>query len=92
MRVTARTRIAIPSACVKAVGAALLCICFGGSALAGDDDDADGSSKWAPPNIYLDMRTAYASVPAGALPTGFANPALVTALQSLALSSLTRAP
>jgi hypothetical protein len=76
---------------VKAVGAALLCICFGGSALAGDDDDADGSSK-GPPNIYLDMRTAYASVPAGALPTGFGNPALVTALQSLALSSLTRAP
>jgi hypothetical protein len=63
-------------------------ICFTGVARAGDDDD-DKSSSNGPsktPNIYLDVRTAYANVPAGSLPIGFGNPALVTALQSLALS------
>ena len=83
-----RTRIcATSSACLKAALAGALCICFTGLALAQDDDD-DGSSNGASktPNIYLDMRTAYASVPAGSLPIGFGNSALVTALQSLALS------
>ncbi|MCP3471723.1 hypothetical protein NLM33_15475 [Bradyrhizobium sp. CCGUVB1N3] len=74
--------------CLKATLAGALCICFTGVALAKDDDDDDGSSKGASktPNIYLDARTAYASVPAGSLPIGFGNSALVTALQSLALS------
>jgi hypothetical protein len=77
----------IPSACLKAALAGALCIGFAGLALAKDDDD-DGSSNGASrtPNIYLDMRTSYASVPAGSLPIGFGNSALVTALQSLALS------
>ena len=67
--------------------AGALCTCFDSSVLADDDDD-DGSSKGASktPNIYLDMKTSYASAPAGSLPIGFGNPALVTALQSLALS------
>jgi hypothetical protein len=84
-----RARIcAVPSACVKAALAGALCICFTSLAVANDDNDDDGSSNGAPktPNIYLDMRTAYASVPAGSVPTGFSNSALVTALQSLALS------
>jgi hypothetical protein len=38
------------------------------------------------------MRTAYASVPAGSLPIGFGSPALVTALQSLALSRANSLP
>ena len=38
------------------------------------------------------MRTAYGSVPAGSLATGFGNPALVTSLQSLALSRVTSLP
>jgi hypothetical protein len=62
---------------------------IGSSNLAQSADlDADASAKAAStwPNIYLDMRTAYASVPAGSLPIGFGNSALVTALQSLALS------
>jgi hypothetical protein len=86
-------RCAIPSACLKAVCAGLFCICFIGLALAKDDDD-DGSSNGASktPNIYLDMRTSYASVPGGSLPIGFGSPALVTALQSLALSRANSLP
>ena len=90
-----RTRIcATSSACLKAALAGALCICFTGLALAKDDDDDDGSSNGASktPNIYLDMRTAYASVPAGSLPIGFGSPALVTALQSLALSRANSLP
>jgi hypothetical protein len=82
------TGCATSSACLKAALAGAFCICFTGLALAKDGDDDDGSSNGASktPNIYLDMRTAYASVPAGSLPIGFGSPALVTALQSLALS------
>ena len=35
------------------------------------------------PTIYLDLRTNYASVPAGALPIGLGSPALFSALQAL---------
>ena len=97
MQVAAKVRnriCATSSACLKAMLAGALCICFTGLALAKDDDDDDGSSNGASktPNIYLDMRTAYASVPAGSLPIGFGSPALVTALQSLALSRANSLP
>jgi hypothetical protein len=90
-----RNRIcATSSTCLKAALAGAFCICFTGLALAKDDDDDGGSSNGASktPNIYLDMRTAYASVPAGSLPIGFGSPALVTALQSLALSRANSLP
>jgi hypothetical protein len=78
---------AIAISCPKAALAAALCVCFTSLALAQDNDD-DGSSKSASktPNIYLDLRTSYASIPAGSLPIGLGSPALVTALQSLGLS------
>ena len=56
-------------------------------ALAADDDDSDAKPKSAWPTTYLDLRTSYATVPAGSLPIGFGNTALSTALESLALSS-----
>ncbi len=88
-----RTRIgAIPSACLKAALAGALSICITCHALANDDDDASSNEASKTPNIYLDMRTAYASVPAGSLPIGFGNSALVTALQSLALSRANSLP
>ena len=52
-----------------------------------DNDDSGTKSSPAWPTTYLDMRTSYASVPAGSLPIGFGNTALVTALESLALST-----
>ncbi|WP_456763280.1 hypothetical protein [Bradyrhizobium sp. USDA 4011] len=68
--------------------------CFIGSCLAGpafgkdrDDDSGAPNPAGATPNIYLDLRTSYATVPAGALPVGFGSPALFSALQSLALAN-----
>ena len=53
----------------------------------GDDDDGDAKTNSVWPTTYLDMRTAYATVPAGSLPIGFGNTALGSALESLALST-----
>ncbi|MDH2381745.1 hypothetical protein [Bradyrhizobium sp. CER78] len=65
--------------------ACLMGACFTGPAFGKDRED-DSSASNATPNIYLDLRTSYATVPAGALPVGFSSPALLTALQSLALA------
>ncbi|WP_319796806.1 hypothetical protein [Nitrobacter sp.] len=70
------------STCLKAALAGAICIYFTGFAFTKDDDDNGASTT---PNIYLDLRTSYARVPVGSLSIGFGNPALVTALQSLAL-------
>lgn len=53
------------------------------------DDDDEEAAKPAPafPNLYLDMRTNYSTVPAGALSIGFGNTGLLPTLQ--ALQSLT---
>ncbi len=74
---------------MKTACVGLVCLCSTGLALAKDDGDDDDSPNGASKTltIYLDMRTEYAKVPAGSLPIGFGNSALVTALQSLALSS-----
>ena len=58
---------------------AVACAC--NPALAGDDDE-DEPAVWAP-NLYLDLRTNYGTVPAGALSIGFGNTALFTTLQTL---------
>ncbi|MGY3528026.1 hypothetical protein [Bradyrhizobium sp. USDA 4452] len=89
-----RTRtFVIVSACLKAALVSVVCVCFAGRVLAGDDEDDGGANKASKaPNTYLDMRTAFASIPAGSLAIGFGNPALVTALQSLALSRATGLP
>jgi len=71
--------------------AGLLSLYFSGLALSKDEDD-DESAKPAStlPNIYLDLRTNYATVPANALSIGFSNPSLFSALTTLrTLASLT---
>jgi hypothetical protein len=65
---------------------------FSGAALSKDADDDDQPAKPASgvPNIYLDLRTNYATVPANALSIGFSNPSLFSALTTLrTLASLT---
>ena len=58
-----------------------------------DNDDSDDKSAKAAstlPNIYLDLRTNYATVPANTLSIGFSNPSLFSALTTLrTLASLT---
>jgi len=64
--------------------AVLAAICLCGPALAGDDDeDEPAASAPAIPNLYLDLRTNYGTVPAGSLSIGFGNTALFTTLQTL---------
>ena len=68
----------------------LVSMCFSGFALAkdiGDDEDGPTPARPALPNIYLDVRTIYTTLPAGALSIGFSTPPLLSALSNL--SSLT---
>ena len=68
-----------------AIGA-LVALCFSGFALAGDngdDEDDVASTKPTLPNIYLDMRTIYTTLPAGALSIGFSTPPLLSTLSNL---------
>jgi hypothetical protein len=57
----------------------LASLCCSGIAFAGDygDDEEAASPKPVLPNIYLDMRTVYTTLPAGALSIGFSMPALL---------------
>jgi hypothetical protein len=58
-----------------------------GAAIGADADDDSALKALLPPTMYLDLRTTYVTVPAGSLPIGFGSPALLTALQSVALSN-----
>lgn len=53
------------------------------SARAGEDGDDGGKSVPQLPNIYLDMRTNYSTVPAGTLNVGFGNALSLPSLSSL---------
>ena len=81
--------------------AGLVWICFSGVAL-GEDGDDEAAKVASAPNLYLDLRTNYATFPAGSLSVGFGSfglfaghPAL-SSLASLAslstLSNLTTLP
>ena len=55
----------------------LVSFCLSGPALGQDEDDDEedaATTKPALPNFYLDMRTIYATLPAGALSIGFSAP------------------
>ena len=60
---------------------AAACIC--NTAMAKDDDEDGPAASPSVPNLYLDLRTNYGRVPAGALSLGFGNTALFTTLQTL---------
>lgn len=63
----------------------LLCLTMSaGVALAADED---APAKPAVPNIYLDLRTIYATIPAGTLGLGFGNTSLSAAFAALATRS-----
>jgi hypothetical protein len=58
------------------------------------DDSADAAAKPAPsvPNIYLDLRTTYATVPADTLSIGLGNPSFARFPTLAMLSNLTALP
>ncbi|MEY9106554.1 hypothetical protein ABH999_002750 [Bradyrhizobium yuanmingense] len=66
---------------LRAAAAGLLCLAVpAGGAFAADDEE----EKPTVPNIYLDLRTIYATIPAGTLALGFGNTSLSAAFQALA--------
>ena len=84
----------IRSTCRVAL-AGLVSLCFCGAALSKDASDGDDEPAKAAstPNLYLDLRTYYTTVPAGSLSLGFGNSALFATLPTLAtLSALTTLP
>ncbi|MBW7961478.1 hypothetical protein [Bradyrhizobium sp. BR 10261] len=61
----------------------LLCLtASAGAACAADEEDTP--AKPAVPNIYLDLRTTYATIPAGTFGLGFGNSSLSAAFEALA--------
>jgi hypothetical protein len=56
---------------------------------AGDDDDDDPPNSETVPNLYLDLTTAYSTLPAGALGIGFQNFSVLPTLSSPASQSVT---
>jgi hypothetical protein len=63
----------------------LVSFCVSGLAVGKDkdDDEAEATTKPVLPNLYLDMRTIYATLPAGSLSIGFSAPPLLSRLADL---------
>ena len=78
----------------RALLAGLVSLGLHGPALGKDsEDDGEASTRSTPsiPNLYLDLRTYYATVPSGAISVGFGNSGLLSTLQTLqALSDANR--
>lgn len=68
---------------LRAVATGLACLTIPASAAFAADDDE--TAKPAIPNIYLDLRTSYAMIPAGTLGLGFGSTSVSAAVQALAL-------
>ena len=73
-----------PGQLLRAIVLAMLgVICVSTLALAEDDEDEAVPSAPAIPNLYLDLRTNYGTVPAGSLSLGFGNTTLFPTLQQI---------
>ena len=64
-------------ACRVALGV-LEAFCFSGLALSKDDDEGSVKAASTLPNIYLDLRTIYTTVPANTLSIGFGSSSLLS--------------
>jgi hypothetical protein len=86
-----------PSSRVALAGLLSCCFaaCFGGAALgkdAGDSEEATTTAAWTP-NLYLDLRTTYATVPANTLSIGLGGSSFSARFPVLAtLSNLANLP
>jgi len=79
----------VRACCLSAILVALASIWSSDFAQSKDleDDDASTSTNSTLPNIYLDLRTNYAAVPANALSVGFGSPSLSSMVGTLSPSS-----
>ncbi len=69
----------------RAAAMGLLCLALSAGAAFAADDEEDEPAKPDVPNIYLDLRTIYATIPAGTLGLGFGNTSLSAAFEALAV-------
>lgn len=66
----------------------LVCaVCIGGTDAAFGQDGNDQAAQFTPPNVYLDLRTTYATAPGGAIGIGFGNTSLFSVLGAIALAA-----
>lgn len=77
---------------LRAVALGLACVTVSASAAFAAEADEDAPAKPTVPNIYLDLRTSYATIPAGTLGLGFGNTSLSAAFQALAARRSTTLP
>nr|GAJ31655.1 hypothetical protein BDOA9_0108360 [Bradyrhizobium sp. DOA9] len=77
---------------LRAAATGLLCLAIPAGAAFAADDEEDKPTKPAVPNIYLDLRTIYATIPAGTLGLGFGNTSLSAAFGALATQRGTTLP
>ncbi|UPJ69446.1 hypothetical protein [Bradyrhizobium sp. 191] len=77
---------------MRAIALGLACLTVSASAAFAAEADEDAAAKPAVPNIYLDLRTSYATIPAGTLGLGFGTTSLSAALQALAARRSTTLP
>ena len=75
---------------IAAIG--LLSLAVSAGAAVADEAEEDAPAKPALPNIYLDLRTIYAAIPAGTLGLGFGNTSLSAAFEVLAARRGTTLP
>ena len=69
---------------LRSAATGLLCLTISANAAFAADEEKDAPAKPAAPNIYLDLRTIYATIPAGTLGLGFGNTSLSAAFEALA--------
>ncbi|MBR0725976.1 hypothetical protein [Bradyrhizobium manausense] len=69
---------------MRAAAMGLCCLTISAGAAFAADEEEDKPPKPTAPNIYLDLRTTYATIPAGALGLGFGNTSLSAAFEALA--------
>ncbi|MGX4768702.1 hypothetical protein ACWAUC_02720 [Bradyrhizobium guangdongense] len=76
----------------RSVAVGLLCLTVPAGPAYASDEEPDTAAKSAVPNIYLDLRTIYATIPAGTLGLGFGNTSLSAAFEALAVRRGTTLP
>jgi hypothetical protein len=69
---------------MRAAATGLFCLTMSAGAAIAADEEEDAPAKPAVPNIYLDLRTIYATIPAGTLGLGFGSTSLSAAFEALA--------
>ncbi|WP_035710197.1 hypothetical protein [Bradyrhizobium genomosp. I (2014)] len=77
---------------MRAVAMGLACLTISASGTFATEAEEDAPAKPTVPNVYLDLRTSYATIPAGTLGLGFGTTSLSAAFEALAARRGTTLP